>query len=162
MLSLQKSHHPMVTSWLDTSTKEPWWLRSFYGCSPVADGVDGLEFWISGPAARAMESCSDAEVMAALHQLLARRLRREALPEPNGLVRSRWSNVVKLKVDYDIFYLYLYQYLYIYIHNMHNFPCVYVYIYHIYIIEGSLEVKLPTIYGQMKSRAGKRQREEED
>ena len=29
------------------------------------------------------------------------------------------------------------------------------------IIEGSLEVKLPTIYGQMKSRAGQRQREEE-
>jgi hypothetical protein len=96
----------------------------------VADGVDGLEFWISGPAARAMESCSDAEVMAALHQLLARRLRREALPEPNGLVRSRWSNVVKLKVDYDIFYLYLYQYLYIYIICI--ISPVYTYIYIIY------------------------------
>jgi hypothetical protein len=29
-------------------------------------------------------------------------------------------------------------------------------------IKGSLEVKLPTIYGQMKSRAGQRQREEKD
>lgn len=52
-----------------------------------------------------MESCSDAEVMAALHQLLARP--RREVPEPNGLVRSKWSNVVKLKVDYDIFYIYM-------------------------------------------------------
>lgn len=75
---------------------EPWWLRSVYGCSPVADG---LEFWISGPAARAMESCSDAEVMAALHQLLARP--RREVPEPNGLVRSKWSNEPGIRGSYS-------------------------------------------------------------
>ena len=108
-------------------TKEPWWLRSVYGCSPVAGG---LEFWISGPAARAMEGSSDAEVLAGLHRLL-RRAFREA-PEPNGLVRSRWSNVVKLKVDYDtnMCYVYIYSIHIIITIKWTLFPlCMYVYIY---------------------------------
>ena len=59
-----------------------------------------------------------------------------------------------------MFYMYIYNiYIYIYIYII----CIYVYIY-IYIcvfIEGSLEVKLPTIWTQMKSRDGKSQRTEE-
>lgn len=42
--------------------KDPWWLRHIYSCSPITIG-GGLEFWISGAAARAMEvGCGQVKI----------------------------------------------------------------------------------------------------
>ena len=69
-------------------------------------------------------------------------------------------------------YMYIYinvnVYIYIYVFKcIHIYMCIYIYMYiYIYICvrvftEASLEVKLPTIWTQMKSRDGKSQRTEE-
>ena len=67
--------------------------------------------------------------------------------EPNGLeIRQQHRTLT------DTVLIYIHIFIYIYIFTIHT---------HTYIVEGSLEVKLPTIWTD-ESRAGKRQREEKD
>eukprot|EP00419_Tripos_fusus_P059337 CAMPEP_0172914892 /NCGR_PEP_ID=MMETSP1075-20121228/193216_1 /TAXON_ID=2916 /ORGANISM="Ceratium fusus, Strain PA161109" /LENGTH=539 /DNA_ID=CAMNT_0013773871 /DNA_START=114 /DNA_END=1730 /DNA_ORIENTATION=- len=71
------------------------WAQGIYGFNPAPHGL-GLECWLAGPSALAMEAESEADVIANLHQILLRCAlfdnEAEQPPMPIGILRSTWGS----------------------------------------------------------------------